>query len=276
MTSFTLNSTVKLRSGIEMPILGLGVYANDDCYPACKVALQNGYKLIDTAEYYGNEEAVGRAVRDSGIPREQLFIITKVYSGNHGYEKTIAEVEQSLKKMNIGYIDLYLIHDPQSGKEKRLEAYRALLDAKKAGKVRAVGVSNYNPKHLQEIKEAGLEMPEVNQIELHPFCQQKEIVQCNNEHGIVSQAYCPLIRAKFDSPVLQGIAKKVNKSVPQVLIRWSIQRGFSPIPKSANPERIKSNVDIYDFSLSPEDMDAINALDQGQAGAISWNPIDAE
>ncbi|KAF8148699.1 Aldo/keto reductase [Crassisporium funariophilum] len=265
-----------LHAGYDMPLLGLGVYMNEDCYTACKVALQHGYRAIDTAEYYGNEEGVGRAVRESGVNREEVFVITKVYSGNHGYQQTSAEVDKSLQKLGLSYIDLYLIHDPMSGKQKRLEAYKALLDAKEAGKVRSVGVSNYDVKHLKEIWEAGYEMPSVNQLEVQPFCQQKDIVAYNNAHGVVTQAYCPLIRARFDNPVLQEIAKETNKDVAKILIRWSIQRNFAPIPKSSKPERIISNANVYDFELSPKDMAKIDALDQGTAGAISWNPIDAD
>jgi len=276
MSTLSIASSVKLSSGYKMPILGLGVYLNEDSYTASKFALQHGYRLIDTAEYYANEEGVGKAVVESGVNREDVFITTKVFSSNHGYQQTSAEVNKSLQTLGLSYIDLYLIHDPMSGKKKRLEAYKALLDAQRAGKVRSVGVSNYAVKHLEEIREAGYEMPSVNQIELQPFCQQKDIVAYNEAHGIVTQAYCPLIRAKFDNPVLQEVARKMNKNVAQVLVRWSIQRGFSPLPKSSKPERIVSNADIYDFEISSEDMARIDALDQGTAGAISWNPTNAD
>ncbi|KAF9559580.1 Aldo/keto reductase [Agrocybe pediades] len=274
-SNFTITSTFKLRSGNEMPIFGLGVAATSDCYEACKVALQHGYRLIDTAQYYFNEEQVGKAVRDSGLPREEVFVTTKIFSSDHGYENTKAAIDKSLSKLNIGYINLFLIHDPKSGKQKRLETYKALLEAKQAGKVRAVGVSNYSGRHMDEIKEAGYEMPSVNQIELHPFCQQKEITAYDNAHGVVTQAFCPLARARFDNPVIQEIAQKYHKESAQILLRWSIQRGFAPIPKSSQPARIKSNADIYDFVISQEDMAKINALDKGKAGSISWNPVDA-
>jgi len=258
-----------------MPLLGLGVYLNKDCIPACEAALKHGYRHIDSAEMYGNEEQVGIAVRNSGVKREDIFITTKIASAFHDYETAKTIINLSSKKLGLSYIDLYLIHDPMSGKEKRLEAYKALLEAKAEGKIRTVGVSNYAVKHLEEIKEAGYEMPAVNQLELQPFCQQKDIVAYDDAHGIITQAYCPLIRGKFDDPVLQKVAKEVKKEVPQVLVRWSLQRGYSPLPKSANPERVVSNANVYDFELSPEQMAAIDDLDQGTLGAISWNPVDA-
>jgi len=276
MSPLTLNSTVKLPTGYDMPLLGLGVYLNEDCYPACVAALKHGYRHIDTAEMYRNEEGVGQAVRESGLKREEVFVTSKIFHTDHGYKRTLEVVDTSLKKLGFTYIDLYLIHDPLSGKEKRLETYKALLEAKAAGKIRTVGVSNYNLNHLEEIRKAGYEMPAVNQLELQPFCQQKPIVEYHKKHGIITQAYCPLIRAKFDDPVLQEVAKKTKKAVPQVLIRWSLQAGYIPLPKSAQPARVVSNATIYDFELSPEDMAKINALDQGTPGAISWNPIDAE
>ncbi|KAH8114066.1 Aldo/keto reductase [Phellopilus nigrolimitatus] len=174
---------------------------------------------------------------------------------------------------DLPYIDLYLIHSPLSGKEKRLATYRALLEKRDAGKIRTVG-------HLEELREAKLETPAVNQIEtqreqLHPFCQQKDIVEYCNKNGIVVQAYCPLVRGDFSSPVLQETAKNTGKNPAQVLVRWSLQRGFIPLPKSANPERVVSNVDIFDFVLSDADMAKLDSLDEGKAGAISWNPVDA-
>ncbi|KAF9482344.1 Aldo/keto reductase [Pholiota conissans] len=269
----SISSTVKLSSGYEMPMLGVGVYLNEDPIPACEAALKHGYRHIDTAEMYGNEEAVGQAIRNSGVKREDIFITTKI--GSELHDDAPATIDTSLKKLGVSYIDLYLIHDGMGGKEKRLKAYKALLDAKAAGKIRTVGVSNYAVRHLEEIREAGYEMPAVNQVELQPFCQQKDIVEYDKAHGIITSAYCPLIRAKFDNPVLQEVAKEVNKEVPQVLVRWSLQRGFVPLPKSAKPERVASNANVYDFELSPQQMAKIDALDQGTPGAISWNPIDA-
>ncbi|KAI0319506.1 Aldo/keto reductase [Amylostereum chailletii] len=271
--SLTITSTVKLRSGNAMPLLGLGVYRNEDCAPACLAALKHGYRHIDSAEMYQNEAEVGRAVRESGVSREQVFITSKVPGGT---ADPVASVQASYEKLNVGHIDLYLIHSAHGGKDVRLNIYKALLAAKVAGKVRDVGVSNFNIKHLEELREAGLETPAVNQVELHPFCQQKPIVDYCSAHGIVVEAYCPLVRGAFDNPVLQEISKKTNKTPAQVLVRWSLQSGFVPLPKSSNPERVIENANIYDFVLSPDEIAALNALDRGSEGAISWNPIDVD
>ncbi|KAH9840558.1 NADP-dependent oxidoreductase domain-containing protein [Rhodofomes roseus] len=261
-----------------MPLLGLGVYLNNECFPACVAALKHGYRHIDSARLYHNEAEVGRAVRESGVPRSEVFVTSKIGSGSgeHGYESTLKAVDSSLQRFGFDYLDLYLIHDPLSGKQKRLETWRALLEAKKAGKLRTVGVSNYGVKHLEEIREAGLEAPAVNQIELQPFCQQKEIVEYCSKNNIFIQAYCPLVRGQFGNPVLREVAQKYNKDVAQVLVRWSLQRGFSPLPKSSQPARVVSNADLYDFEISAEDLAKIDALDQGKKGAISWNPVDAD
>ncbi|EIW53073.1 Aldo/keto reductase [Trametes versicolor FP-101664 SS1] len=274
--ALTLASTIRLSSGYEMPLVGFGVWQNiDQCIPACAVALKHGYRHIDSARVYGNEVEVGQAVRDSGIPREDIFVTSKILHTEHEYERTLAAVDESLKRFGFDYLDLFLVHTPLSGKARRLETYRALLDAKKAGKLRSVGVSNYGVGHLEEIREAGLEPPAVNQLEIHPFCQQREIVEYCTERGIVLQAYCPLIQGQFDNPVFHEVAKKYNKLVPQVLVRWSLQKGFNPLPKSATPERIVSNVDVFDFEIAPEDMARIDALDKGAAGAILLNPVNA-
>ncbi|GBE80295.1 NADP-dependent oxidoreductase domain-containing protein [Sparassis latifolia] len=273
--SLSITSSVCLSSGHKMPLLGLGVFQAENCVTACVAALKLGYRHIDSARYYANEAEVGNAIRESGVPREEIFITTKVMSDEHGYANTLKAVDNSLKRFSFDCLDLFLIHSPLSGTEKRLETWRALLDAKKAGKLRTVGVSNYNVQHLEEIREVGLETPAVNQIELHPFCQQKPIVDYCNAHNIFVQAYCPLIRGKnFDNPVLIEVSKKYNKDIAQILVRWSLQRGFSPLPKSSQPTRVQSNAELYDFEISPEDMAKLDALDRGKAGAISWNPVD--
>jgi len=195
-------------------------------------------------------------------------------SKNHGYSRTLRGVDESLEKFGLDYIDLFLIHDPMSGTERRLETYKALQDCRKAGKIRTVGVSNYGVKHLEEIKTAGHEMPSVNQIELHPLCQQRSIVSYCMQNSIVIQAYCPIIRGKMDHPVILEVARKHNRDPAQVLLRWSLQKGFVPLPKSTTPERIHSNADLYDFSLDTDDMTKLDGLDKGKEGAISWNPVD--
>jgi len=278
MARFALTTTVKLTSGYQMPIIGLGVYQNYSCIPACEAALKHGYRHIDTAQVYRNEKDVGVAVRDSGVPREEIFVTTKIIQNQkmEAYASALQTVEQSLELLGFTYIDLYLIHSPHSGKQRRLDTYRGLLEMQKKGFIRSVGVSNYGVHHLEEIAEAGLPTPTVNQIELHPLCQQKPIVEYCNKHNIVVQAYCPLIRGDFSSPVLQEVSKSVKKDPSQVLVRWSIQRGFVPLPKSSDPERVRSNVDIFDFELSDENMAKLDGLDKGKEGAISWNPVDVE
>ncbi|KAI6129424.1 NADP-dependent oxidoreductase domain-containing protein [Pisolithus croceorrhizus] len=258
-----------------MPLLGFGVYQNYNTKPSVLEAFQAGYRHIDSAQAYRNEGAVGEAVRESGIPREELFITTKCTSKTHGYDSTLKGVEESLARFSFDYIDLFLIHDPLSGAERRLDTYRALLDAQKAGKIRTVGVSNYGIKHLDEIKTAGLPMPSVNQIEVHPLCQQRPIVEYCRAHAIVVQAYCPIIRGQMGHLAIQAVANKYGRDPAQILIRWSLQNGFVPLPKSSTPSRIHSNAAVYDFELGPEDMEQLGTLDLGKAGAVSWNPVDA-
>ncbi|RDX50068.1 Aldo/keto reductase [Lentinus brumalis] len=231
---------------------------------------------VDTAQAYRNEAHVGSAFRESGLRRSDVFITTKCISKTHGYEKTLRAVDISLERLGLGYIDLFLIHDPYKGTELRLQTYRALLDAQRAGKIRTVGVSNFGIRHLEEIRAAGLETPSVNQIELHPFCQQRPIVAYCRQHGILVQAYSPLIRGKLDHPVFIELSSKHNRDPAQILLRWCLQHGFIPLPKSATPARIQSNTELYEFSLDKEDMQRLDALDQGKAGAVTWNPVDAE
>ncbi|KDQ49723.1 hypothetical protein JAAARDRAFT_165426 [Jaapia argillacea MUCL 33604] len=275
MAPLTPISTISMSSGFTMPVLGLGVFRNDDCQPACLAALECGYRHIDSARVYYNEAQVGEAVRKSGVPRDQVFITTKIYDLERGFDGALQAVDDSLKNFGFNYIDLYLIHSPLFGKTKRLETYRALLEAKEAGKIRTVGVSNYSPDHIEEIRAAGYELPAVNQVELHPFCQQQPIVEYCKKNGIVVQAYTPLVRGKLDSPVILEIAQKYNKTLAQVAVRWSLQSGLVPLPKSSQPKRVVANADVFDFELSPEDMTKIDALDRGKDGAVTWNPVDA-
>ncbi|KAI0824064.1 Aldo/keto reductase [Trametes gibbosa] len=272
--TLTINSTLKLSSGYDLPILGLGVYQNNDCSPACLAALEHGYRHIDSARMYRNEAQVGKSVRECGIPRGDVFITSKVNNPEHGFEKATAAIDDSLRKFGFDYIDLMLIHSPLSDKERRLQTWKALIEAKKQGKVRTIGVSNYGPRHLEEIREAGLQTPSVNQVELHPFCQQKEIVEYCNKHKIIIEAYTPLIRGQWNDKIV-SIGQKYNKDPAQLLIRWSLQRGFVPLPKSSQPTRVRSNANVFDFEIDAEDMAVINALDRGKDGAVTWNPVDA-
>ncbi|KAA1466487.1 Aldo/keto reductase [Dentipellis sp. KUC8613] len=272
----TSKSTVRLSSGFTIPVIGLGVFKNQDPKDACLAALHLGYRHIDSARLYENEKSVGNAVRESGIPRSEIFVTSKVQDLDGGYQGTLDAVDDSLKNFGLDYLDLYLVHTPLAGKEKRIAAWKALLAARDAGKIKTAGVSNYGVKHLEEIREAGLEMPAVNQVEIHPLCQQRDIVQWCGEHGIAIEAYAPLIRADFSNPVLQDISTKYQRGPAQILVRWSLQHGFIPLPKSVNPDRIKSNAQVFDFEISEADMKRLDALDRGKAGGVSWNPVDAE
>ncbi|EIW82631.1 Aldo keto reductase [Coniophora puteana RWD-64-598 SS2] len=256
-----------------MPLLGFGVYQNYTTKVSVLEAFQAGYRHIDTAQAYKNESGVGEAVRESGLKREEVFVTTKCINKTHGYDRTLKGVDESLRRFGLDYIDLFLIHDPLSGPELRLATWKALLDARNQGKIRSVGVSNYNIRHLKEIAAAGLEMPEVNQIELHPFCQQKAIVEFCRKQSIIVQAYSPLVRSKpglIDRPEISGIAQKHNREHAQILIRWSLQKQLVPLPKSASSARISSNTNVYDFVLDDHDMASLDALDQGLPGAVTW------
>lgn len=280
----SIDTTVKLASGHAMPLLGLGVFQNTGAsvVQACLAGFEAGYRHIDSAQFYRNEKEVAESVLKSGLKREDIFVTTKIMSGNHA--SVSSALSRSLKQFaahdndefKFGSIDLLLIHDPNCGPKNRLTMWKDFLKARDAGLVKSVGVSNFGTRHLQEIADAGLELPTVNQVELHPFCQQKEIVKWCNDNNVVVEAYCPLIRGnRWDSPTLVRLSQKHGKDIGQVLVRWSLQKGYSPLPKSSQPHRVKSNADLYNFTLSGEDMEALDALDEGDNGALSWNPIHA-
>ncbi|KAG8927183.1 hypothetical protein FRC03_003548 [Tulasnella sp. 419] len=282
MAKLAISSTVMLTSGHTMPALGLGVFQNHDCADAIKTAVDAGYRHIDSAIYYRNEKEVGEAVREAvaesggNLKREDLFITSKIMSQNHGYDNTIKTVQQSLKRFKLDYLDLFLIHDPYSGTQKRLQTWRALIKLRDEGKLMTVGVSNYGQHHIEEIKSAGLETPAVNQLELHPWCQQRSLVEYCFRNNIAVQAYSPLTKGvHLKDPVLVKLAKKHNKDTAQILIRWSLQKGFICLPKSSTPARVISNSQVYDFELDAEDMRTLDSLDQGADGAVTWHPVTA-
>ncbi|WMJ18510.1 aldo/keto reductase [Geobacillus kaustophilus] len=263
-----LQSTTTLHNGVKMPWLGLGVFQvkdGEEVVNAVKAALEVGYRSIDTAAIYGNEQGVGKAIAESGIPRDELFITTKVWNADHGYESTLAAFDESMKKLGLDYLDLYLIHWPLPSRGKYVETWRALEKLYKDGLVRAIGVSNFKIHHLEEIMANCEIKPMVNQVEYHPRLNQKELHDFCKSHGIQLEAWSPLMQGRLlDDPVLVEIANKYNKSAAQVIIRWDLQTGVVTIPKSVKPHRIAENADVFDFELSQEDMDKINALNQNK------------
>ena len=259
--------TVKLSNGVEMPILGYGVYqvTPEECERCVSDALSVGYRMIDTAQAYYNEEGVGRAVKKSGIPREELFLVTKVWISNAGHEKAKASIDESLRKLQTDYIDLLLIHQPFND---YYGTYRAMEEAYKAGKLRAIGVSNFYPDRFIDLAEFCDIKPMVNQVETHVFNQQRRPQEIMKEYGTQIMSWGPFAEGRndfFTNPVLKAIGEKYGKSVAQTALRFLIQRDVVVIPKSTHKERMEQNLDVFDFSLSAEDMEAIGKLDKGES-----------
>ncbi|MBD5360791.1 MAG: aldo/keto reductase [Bacteroides sp.] len=259
--------TIELRNGVKMPIIGYGVYQVDpaECERCVSDALKVGYRMIDTAQAYHNEEGVGAAIAKSGIPREELFIVSKIWISNYGYEKAKASIDESLRKLGTDYIDLMLLHQPFCD---RYGAYRALEEAHKEGKLRAIGVSNFYPDHFIDLASNVEIPPMVNQVETHVFDQQIEAQKYMEEYGCQIMSWGPLAEGRnnfFTNPVLESIGKKYGKSEAQVALRWLTQRGVIIIPKSVHIERMEQNLNILDFTLSDEDMAEIARLDTGKS-----------
>lgn len=260
-------NTVTLNNGVVMPRIGYGVYQVSpvECERCVSDALKVGYRMIDTAQAYHNEEGVGAAVKKSGIARDELFLVSKVWISNYGFDKAKASIDESLRKLGTDYIDLMLLHQPFCD---RYGAYRALEAAYKEGKVRAIGVSNFYPDHFIDLASNVEIVPAVNQVETHVFDQQIEAQGYMKEFGTHMMAWAPLAEGRnnfFTNPVLEEIGKKYGKSVAQVALRWLIQRDVIIIPKSVHVERMQQNMDIFDFELSQDDMAAIAALDTKQS-----------
>lgn len=259
--------TVKLSNGVEMPILGYGVYqvTPEECERCVSDALSVGYRMVDTAQAYANEEGVGNAVKKSGILREELFLVTKVWISNAGYEKAKASIDESLRKLQTDYIDLLLIHQPFND---YYGTYRAMEEAYKAGKLRAIGVSNFYPDRFIDLAEFCDIKPMVNQVETHVFNQQRQPQEIMKEYGTQIMSWGPFAEGRndfFTNPVLKAIGEKYGKSVAQTALRFLIQRDVVVIPKSTHKERMEQNLDVFDFSLSAEDMEAIGKLDKGES-----------
>lgn len=263
--------TIKLSNGVEMPMEGFGVFQVPEaevCKQAVSDALAAGYRLIDTAAAYFNEEAVGAAIKDSGIPREELFITTKLWIQDAGYENAKKAFQTSLDKLGLDYLDLYLIHQPMSD---YYGSWRAMEELYKEGKIRAIGVCNFYPERLTDLCVNAEIAPMINQVELHPFFQQADALKNMEEFKVQPEAWGPFAEGKFNifsNETLLAIAEKYGKSVAQVALRWNIQRGVVVIPKSVHKERMEENLDIWDFTLSDEDMNAISLLDKGHSEII--------
>lgn len=264
--------TVCLNNGVQMPLEGFGVFQVPDaaqCEQAVSDALEAGYRLIDTAAAYMNEEAVGNAIRTSGIPRKDLFITTKLWVQDAGYESAKKAFETSLNKLGLEYLDLYLIHQPFHD---YYGAWRAMEELYKEGRIRAIGVSNFYPDRLVDLCVNAEIIPAVNQVECHPFFQQKDALKVMKEYGVQPEAWGPFAEGKnnfFQNPILAEIAAKYDKSVAQVALRWNVQRGVVVIPKSVHKERIQENFNIWDFELSDKDMETISDMDIGHSEIIN-------
>ncbi len=267
-----INYKIKMNNGVEIPQFGLGVYltkSGTECINAVTWALEAGYRHIDTAKAYHNEKEVGEAVRDSGIKREEIFITTKLWNNDHGYESALKAFDMSLKTLNTKYIDLYLIHWPV--KEKRKDSWKAFEKIYESGYCRSIGVSNYMIIHLEELFTYANVIPVINQVEFSPYNYQKDLLDVCNKNKIILEAYSPLTRMeKLTDTKLVAIAKKHSKTAAQVLIRWAIEHDLVVIPKSARKKRIIENADIFNFSLDESDMKILDGLDEGFR--CSWDP----
>lgn len=260
-------SLAPVCAALDMPVLGLGVFDMDDDATARTVAtgIEIGYRSIDTAAIYGNERGVGEGIRRSGIARDELFITTKLWIDAHGEEEAVRAAEQSLERLGLEYVDLYLVHWPHSAAGRHREAWRGLEAAKRAGLARRIGVSNFSPAQLADLVQLGGEVPVVNQIELHPFHTRRLERAAHEVLGIVTESWSPLARGRvFGDPTLARIAAAHGVSVARVVLRWHVQSGWVTVPKTADPERLAENLNVFSFALDPADMAAIDALDRGE------------
>jgi len=273
MTDVVEIKNVPLAQSVNIPRIGLGVFqaSPSETESAVLAALQDGYRHIDTAALYRNEASVGRAIKKSGIPRSEIFVTTKLWNSDHGFEKALGAFDRSLVQLGLDYVDLYLIHSPMPV-QRRLDSWRAMEEILKSGRARSIGVSNYGVHHLQELFRNCSVKPSVNQIELHPWLQRRDLVQFCESQGIVLEAYSPLTKGlKLKDPLLLKIATKYRKSTAQVLIKWCLQKGFVTLPKSVTPSRIASNIQVYDFEISKEDMLHLDSCDEYLV--TGWDPV---
>jgi diketogulonate reductase-like aldo/keto reductase len=275
MEKIAITSKIFLNDRNHIPRLGFGVYQSppgEGTVEAVSLALQAGYRHIDSAAIYGNERDVGAAVRQSGIPRKEIFVTTKLWNSAQGYDKTLKACEESLAKLNIEYIDLYLLHWPVQNL--RLESWKALIELKKSGKVKSIGVSNFTIRHLKEFLENSDVVPTVNQVEFSAYLYQKELLEFCTKNKIIIEAYSPITKGeKLSDKNLVSVAQKYKKTTAQVLIRWALQKGTVPLPKSNTPSRIKENADVFDFEISASDMANLDNLNMNLR--TSWDPTNA-
>jgi 2,5-diketo-D-gluconate reductase A len=258
---------VALNNGVEIPQLGFGVFRvpEEETERAVLAAIEAGYRSIDTASLYGNETAVGRAVASCGLPRSELFVTTKLWNDDQGYRSAFDAFGRSLDRLGVDYVDLYLIHWPVPAKGAYLDSWRALEEIHGSGRARAIGVSNFQPWHLQPILDRHGIVPAVNQVELHPSLQQETVREFDRTHGIRTEAWAPLARgAVFADPVITTLSQRYHKSPAQIVLRWHLELGTVAIPKTVTPQRMRENLDVFDFALSAEDLSAIGTLDRGQ------------
>lgn len=261
-----LKERTVLSNNIEIPSIGFGTYklgSEEDIKNAIKKALEIGYRHIDTASFYGNEEAIGKALKESNVKREEIFLATKLWQDSHGYDNAIKAYEESIKKLGVDYLDLFLVHWPT---KLNSETWRALEGLYEEGKVKAIGVCNFKKGHLEELKKTAKIMPMTNQIELHPGYTQKDMIQYCKENNIQLVAWSPIMRGKLlDNKIMRELSNKYKKSITQVILRWHLQNDVIPIPKSSNEARIKENFDIFDFEIDKEDLIIIDNLNNNES-----------
>lgn len=262
-----------LSNGVKIPSIGFGTYKSgndEDTAEIIKYALKAGYRHIDTASFYGNEIGIGNGIKESNIKREEIFLVTKLWNNDHGYEETIKAFNKSLENLQVEYIDLYLIHWPN---KLNAETWRAFEYLYKTKKVKAIGVCNFKIGHLEELKKTAEIMPMVNQVEVHPQNTKNDMLDYCNKNSIQLVAWSPIMRGQiFSNELLISLAEKYKKTITQIILKWHIQRGVIPIPKSSNETRIKENFNIFDFEISKKDMDAITLLDKGYDASVSGVP----
>ena len=269
-----MNKNFKILSnGVKMPSIGFGTYksgSDEETAKIIKYALKIGYRQIDTASFYGYEVGIGNGIKESGINREDIFLVTKLWNDDHGYDKTIEAFNKSLERLQVDYIDLYLIHWPNKLNSETWKAFEHLY---KTGKVKSIGVCNFKIGHLEELKKTAEIMPMVNQVEIHPQSSKNDMLRYCEENNIQLVAWSPIMRGKlFSNELILGLAEKYKKTIAQIILRWHVQRGIIPIPKSSNEGRIKENLSIFDFELSNDDMSIIDSLNEGDNVSVSGVP----